>query len=118
MGAAKETAGIERENEVKIHYFRPQSSDFRAPEVVCCRKVSTSPFNWLPTSDLLCQLNNLIKACSVVVCICRHQKHDSANYDKFAPNFDIAYKTIQRVSVPNLNLLRPMKTELIRAKEV
>ena len=39
------------------------------------------------------------------------------NYDQFAPNFDIAYKTIQCVSVPNLNLFGPMKTELL-AKEV
>ena len=26
------------------------------------------------------------------------------NYDQFAPNFSMAYKTIQRVSVPNLQL--------------
>ena len=44
-------------------------------------------------------------------------KHDNANYHQFAPNFGIAYKTIQRVSVPNLNLFGPVKTEL-RAKEV
>ena len=49
--------------------------------------------------------------------ISRHQKRDYANYDQFAPNFVIAYKTIQRVSVANLNLFGPMKTEL-RAKEV
>ena len=52
-----------------------------------------------------------------MVCISCHQKHDYANYDQFAPNFDITSKTIQRVSVPNLNLFGPMKTEL-RAKEV
>ena len=28
----------------------------------------------------------------------RHQKHDYANYDQFAPNFNVTYKTIQRVS--------------------
>ena len=32
-------------------------------------------------------------------------------------NFSIAYKTIQRVSVPNLNLFGPTKTE-VQAKEV
>ena len=30
-------------------------------------------------------------------------KHDYANYDQFAPNSDITYKTTQHVSVPNLN---------------
>ena len=44
-------------------------------------------------------------------------KHDYANYDQFAPNFDMVYKTMQRVSVPNLKLFGPMKTE-IWAKEV
>ena len=44
-------------------------------------------------------------------------KHDHENYEKFAPNFDITYKTIQRVSVPNFNLFGPTKPEL-RAKEV
>ena len=44
-------------------------------------------------------------------------KHDNANYDKFVPNFDMACKTIQRVSVPNLKLFGPMETELW-AKEV
>ena len=39
-------------------------------------------------------------------------KHDYANYDQFAPNFDVAYKTIQRVFVPNLKLFGPMNTEL------
>ena len=34
-----------------------------------------------------------------VVCIWRHQKHDYANYDRFVPNFDLACKTIKRVSV-------------------
>ena len=29
-------------------------------------------------------------------------KHDYANYDQFPPNFDMAYKTIERV--PNLKL--------------
>ena len=52
-----------------------------------------------------------------MVCIWRHQKHNYANYDKFAPNFEITYKTIQRASVPNLNLFEPMKSEL-QAKEV
>ena len=52
-----------------------------------------------------------------VVCIWRHQKQDHANYDQFAPNFGIVHKTIQHVSVPNLNLLGPKKPELW-AKEV
>ena len=30
----------------------------------------------------------------LVVCIWRHQKHDCANYDQFAPNFGMLYKTI------------------------
>ena len=34
------------------------------------------------------------------------------NCGQFAPNFDTAYKTIQRVSVLNLKLFGPMKTEL------
>ena len=40
-----------------------------------------------------------------MVYIWRHQKHDHANHDQFAPNFDTACKTIQRVSVPNFTLL-------------
>ena len=40
----------------------------------------------------------------------RHQKHDYANYDQFAPNFNMTYKTIQLVSVPNLKLFGPMNT--------
>ena len=44
-------------------------------------------------------------------------KHDYANCDQFAPNFDVACKTIQCVAVPNLNLIGPMNTELW-AKEV
>ena len=43
-------------------------------------------------------------------------KHDYANYDQFPPNFDMTYKTIQSVSVPNVKLFGPMKKE-IRAKE-
>ena len=31
-------------------------------------------------------------------------KDDHANYDQFAPNFYVAYKTIQCVFVPNLKL--------------
>ena len=53
----------------------------------------------------------------LVVCIRRHQKHDSANYDRFAPNSYMSYKTIRHVSVPNLKLFRPMNIELW-AKEV
>ena len=53
----------------------------------------------------------------LVVCIWRHQKHDHANYDQFAPNFGMACKTIQRTSLPNLKLFGPTKTEL-GAKEV
>ena len=44
-------------------------------------------------------------------------KHDHENSDRFVPNFDISYKTIKRVSVPNLKSFRPTKTELL-AKEV
>ena len=44
------------------------------------------------------------------------KKHVYANYDRFVPNFDMAYKTIKRISVPNLKSFRPTKTEL-RAKE-
>ena len=44
-------------------------------------------------------------------------KHDYANYHRFVPNFDMAKKTIKRVSVPNLKSFGPTKTEL-RAKEV
>ena len=40
------------------------------------------------------------------------KKHDYANYDQFAPNFDMACKTIQHVSVPNLKLFEPNKTKL------
>ena len=47
----------------------------------------------------------------------RHQKRDYANYDRSVPNFDMAYKTIKRVSVPNVNSFGPTKTEL-RATEV
>ena len=47
----------------------------------------------------------------------RHQKLDYANFHRFVPNFDMAYKTIKRVSVPNLKSFGPTKTEL-RAKEV
>ena len=39
-------------------------------------------------------------------------KHDNANYEQFAPNFGVADKTMQGVSVPNLKLFGPMKTEL------
>ena len=44
-------------------------------------------------------------------------KYDYANYDQFAPNFGMAYKTIQRVSVPNLKLFGSLKT-VLWAKEV
>ena len=39
-------------------------------------------------------------------------KHDYANYDQFAPNFDITCKTIHYVSVTSLKLFVPIKTEL------
>ena len=39
-------------------------------------------------------------------------KHDYANYDHFAPNFNMVYNTIQYVSVSNLKLFGPMTTEL------
>ena len=49
-------------------------------------------------------------ACDVI-------KQDYANYDQFAPNFGMVYKTMQYVSVPNSKLFGQMKTE-IWAKEV
>ena len=39
-------------------------------------------------------------------------KNVCANYDQLAPNSDMAFKTIQCVSVPNLKLFGPRKTEL------
>ena len=45
------------------------------------------------------------------------KKHDYANNDQFASNFDIACKTMQCVSVPSLKLFGQIKTEL-SAKEV
>ena len=36
----------------------------------------------------------------------------TTNYDQFSSNFDMACKTTQRVSVPNLKLFGSMKTEL------
>ena len=30
-------------------------------------------------------------------------KHDYANYDRLVPNFDMTYKTIKRVSVPEIS---------------
>ena len=39
-----------------------------------------------------------------------HQKHNYANYSRFVPNFDMAYKTIKRVCVPNLQSFEPTKT--------
>ena len=39
-------------------------------------------------------------------------KLDHANYNQFVSNVDMAHKTIQRVSVPNLKVFEPMKTEL------
>ena len=47
-----------------------------------------------------------------VVYMWRYQKHDYANYDQFAPNFDMAYKTILCVFVPNLKLFGRTKTKL------
>ena len=47
----------------------------------------------------------------LLVYIC-HQKRDYANYDQVAPNFDVAYKTIQRVFSPDLKLFGPTKTTL------
>ena len=46
-----------------------------------------------------------------------HQKYDYANHDRFVPNFDMAYKTVRLVPVPNLKSFRPTRTEL-PAKEV
>ena len=39
-------------------------------------------------------------------------KHDYANSDQFAPNFDMTNKTIRHVSVQNLKLFGLMKTEI------
>ena len=36
----------------------------------------------------------------------------SSNYDQYAINFDVGYKFVQRISVPNLKLFRPIKTKL------
>ena len=47
-----------------------------------------------------------------MVCIWRHQNNDYTNYDQFVPNFVMAYETIQLVSVTDLKLFVPMKTEL------
>ena len=44
-------------------------------------------------------------------------KHDYAHYDQFVTNFDLVYKTIEGVSVPNSRLFGLMNTELW-AKEV
>ena len=44
-------------------------------------------------------------------------KHEYANDDQFFPNFGMANKTIQPVSVPNLKSFGPIKTDLW-AKEV
>ena len=69
--------------------------------------------------DMLTALQSSLKpssqACSAIIPTIgglqmTSSKHDHVNYDQFAPNFVIAYKTIQRVSVPNLNLFGPMKT--------
>ena len=38
-------------------------------------------------------------------------KHDYSNYDRFAPNFDMANKIIKHVSVPNLKSFGPTKTK-------
>ena len=59
--------------------------------------------------------STLRRSLFLVVFIWRHLYY--VNYDHFAPNFDVTYKTIQRVPVPNLKLFGPMKTELW-AKEV
>ena len=40
------------------------------------------------------------------------QKHDHSSYDQFIRNFDMAYETIQRVSLPNLKLFGSTKREL------
>ena len=45
-------------------------------------------------------------------------KDDCANYDQFLPNFDMACKTIQHVSVPYLKLFRPKKREKRKEKRV
>ena len=37
---------------------------------------------------------------------------DHGNYDQFAPNFDMAFGTIQSVLVPNLKSHGPIKIEL------
>ena len=39
-------------------------------------------------------------------------KHDYANYDQLASNFGMAYKTIQRVFVPNWKSFGPTKTKI------
>ena len=39
-------------------------------------------------------------------------KQDSANYDKFAPNFGVTYKIIQHVSVPNFKFSGSINPEV------
>ena len=46
-----------------------------------------------------------------------HQICDNANYDRFPPNFDIAWTSIQHVFAPNSKSFRTSKTELY-TKEV
>ena len=58
---------------------------------------------------------NLIKLLGV--CISSHQKDDYANCDQFVSTFDVDYKTIQHVFIPNLKLFGPTNTKL-QTKEV
>ena len=43
---------------------------------------------------------------------CKKETIHFTHYDQFAPNFDMAFKTTQCASVPNLKLFGPAKTEL------
>ena len=65
------------------------------------------------TSEIFRGIHNLIiRNSSIGGLHMTSPRHDYANYDQFAPNFNMAYKTIQCVSVPNLKLFRSLKTEL------
>ena len=84
-------------------------------DLVQCKRVGTRSFRFPRALFRLYRINYRSgpKISPVlVVCIWRHQKLDYANYDQFAPNCDMAYKTIQRVSVPNSKLFRRMNIEL------
>ena len=52
-----------------------------------------------------------------MVCIQRPRKYHHVDYDQFVPNFDICLIRPYSVSLPDLKLFGPMKTE-VWAKKV